>query len=128
MRFGLHFLAGGLMVYAAMAACSASRAAHSDAGGAGSADLTAAGAEPDPTSEPVPSAAAAEPVSPRLRSRFILGDDGSKQPLLSMWDSKLGVACTYQKAPDGKLRCLPAGGPPDGYDPSDYVAGSEGHE
>ena len=53
--------------------------------------------------------AMADPVSgTRLKANYINGSDGSKQWAMSWHDSMLNVDCTFGKAIDGSLRCLPA--------------------
>lgn len=44
----------------------------------------------------------------RLKTRTLVGNDGSRAPS-GMYDSQLSTECSYAKASDGQLRCLPVG-------------------
>lgn len=44
----------------------------------------------------------------RLKARYLVGDDGSRQPNGDWLDTTTGEPCTYQKANDDETRCLPA--------------------
>src|SRR5262245_27196823 len=59
--------------------------------------------------EPVgPIAEAQAQSGSRLKARWIVGTDGSRQ-FLSWHDSQLNADCTFASASDGSLRCLPVG-------------------
>lgn len=57
---------------------------------------------------PVEEAEAAESGS-RLKARWYVGDDGARQPLFQWFDSARNEECTFQRATDGVLRCMPGG-------------------
>lgn len=42
----------------------------------------------------------------RLTARFLVADDGSKTPV-GWTDDDTGLACSFERATDGALRCLP---------------------
>jgi hypothetical protein len=65
-------------------------------GDTGSRDVLAV---PDAKAEPQTSGT-------RLKARWIVGDDGSRQ-FSVWWDAKLGVECQFQDGGDGKRYCLP---------------------
>lgn len=114
-------LFAGSVVYIAMAACSGSDATRSteasgiDIEGAGGtrerATLGSGGQGAPGILDPVPDARAEDsaPVSgSRLRARWLVADDGSKQP--AGWlDTKRNEECTFMRASDGLMRCLPRG-------------------
>jgi hypothetical protein len=58
---------------------------------------------------PVAEAKANESGS-RLKARWYVGDDGSRQQFLNWHDSELQVDCGFTTGRDGTLRCLPTGG------------------
>jgi hypothetical protein len=44
----------------------------------------------------------------RLKVRYRLGDDGSKEPIPGgWWDSQMSANCSYRRAADGIDRCIP---------------------
>lgn len=43
----------------------------------------------------------------RLRARFLVGEDGSKQEIGGWHDKQLDIDCAFQAAADGTYRCLP---------------------
>jgi hypothetical protein len=60
--------------------------------------------------DPVDDADAAPATSgTRLRARYYTGEDGSKQ-FIGWHDKMRDEDCSFQKAEDGQLRCLPAMG------------------
>jgi hypothetical protein len=71
---------------------------------------------------PVPNAEAEESGS-RIKARWIVGDDGSKQFLI-FYDSMLKVECQYQFMSDGKRHCTPGAYGPVAYGPLGLVVGS----
>src|SRR5438105_4184598 len=44
----------------------------------------------------------------RLKTQYIQGDDGSRS-FLGFFDTQRNEACTFGRAEDGKIRCLPLG-------------------
>lgn len=126
MKQSLKILAGSVIVYVVVAACAATEHAERGPGSkvSPSASSGAQGDEPQAndtsgsngtsgTEEPGPSVldpvaeALAEDGS-RLRARFYRATDGSKQWAGAWWDSAREEECTFRRASDGKLRCLPA--------------------
>jgi hypothetical protein len=118
----LKYLAGSLVLYYAVAACSGSMSTSnggnpngtssggapgtsSGSGGAGSGSGASSG-----SGSPVPDANADTTQSgSRLKATYYVGSDGSKQ-FASWSDSARGnETCTFQVAADGATRCLPAG-------------------
>ncbi len=103
MKSWMHFLGGSCAVYLAMAACAGGGSktpTGSEANAGGRDDLT----------DPVPAADAATATSgTRLRARYHVGDDGSKQ-FVGWRDTERDEDCSFQTAEDGKLRCLPSTG------------------
>jgi hypothetical protein len=73
------------------------------AGGKGTGSAT--GGAGSGSTGPVPNAEAEESGS-RIKARWIVGDDGSKQ-FLTFYDSMLQVECSYQMMSDGKRHCTP---------------------
>jgi hypothetical protein len=61
----------------------------------------------DGAMNPVPDASAQEMGGSRLKARYYLGDDGSKQ-FAGWYDTQRKENCTFGSAADGTLRCLPA--------------------
>ena len=57
--------------------------------------------------DPVPDADAETKSGTRLKMRYYVGEDGSKQPLLGWHDTMRNEDCYFQKAEDGKLHCIP---------------------
>jgi hypothetical protein len=130
MRNAIHFLGGSVAVYLLMAACSAgskgsshngpgmiasqggNRAHAGDAAAIGgvtaSSGGTVAGMIGDMI-DPVDDAAAETKSGTRLRARYYVGEDGSKE-FIGWHDMQRNENCTFAKAPDGKLRCLPSEG------------------
>jgi hypothetical protein len=89
-------------------------------GGAGGSEPRDAGLM-DAMTNPVPDAMAQpEPVptmsGTRLKARYMVGEDGSKQWNYGWYDSERKENCTFTTAGDGKTRCLPT--------PGAYVNGS----
>lgn len=130
MRSAIHFLGGSLMVYVLMAACSAGTKSKSGPGqqmatggsttsqGAAAAVGTTAGApvsgsNGDPGSggiigeimDPVPDADA-ETSGTRLRARYYVGEDGSRQ-FVGWRDNVRNEDCAFWKGTSGVLRCTP---------------------
>lgn len=113
-------LIGGFVVYVAMAACSAAgpgaisgggSGATGHGGGDGNATGTGgydAGDIWDALTDPVPNASA-DPVSgSRLKAKYRLADDGSKEYIAGNWyDSQRQEDCGFQPSADGTQRCLP---------------------
>jgi len=93
-------LAGGCMIYVALAACNGADHAGTNPGskGEGGGGLV----------DPVPTAKA-DPVSgSRLKAKFRTSDDGSKEYLSGVWyDSERQEDCVFATAADGKDHCLP---------------------
>ena len=59
---------------------------------------------------PVPDAAADPIDGSRLKARYRVADDGSKEYLSGVWfDSQRNEVCTFTTAADGTERCLPDG-------------------
>lgn len=74
----------------------------------------------DAMTDPVPDAMADEPVSgSRLKARYLVGDDGSKQWNYGWYDTQRKENCAFGTAADGKTRCLPTAG---GYAYGSYFA------
>jgi hypothetical protein len=60
--------------------------------------------------DPVPKAAADPTSGSRLRARYRLAGDGSKEYLPGSWfDSQRNETCAFVMAADGQERCLPDG-------------------
>lgn len=59
--------------------------------------------EPGPQGPPGDGAAVS---GARLRRKYIVGDDGSREPV-GWFDSELMTECAFQLAADGERRCLP---------------------
>jgi hypothetical protein len=135
MRNAIHFLGGSVTVYALMAACSAGSKgkpgdhAVSTAGAANHGIAMASGgvdASGDPTAgssavatsgmggiigemmDPVPDAEAES--GSRLKAKYYVGADGSKQFAFIWRDTERNEDCSFQRAEDGSLRCLPPAG------------------
>jgi hypothetical protein len=53
--------------------------------------------------------ASADPVSgTRLKAKYMKADDGARAPIADVWhDSQRNEECRFQRASDGKRRCLP---------------------
>ncbi len=123
-------MAGGAAVYVAMAACSAGgggRSAHQGSGGVagllaqqdaapdsggsnGSAGLgSVIDAMADALTDPVADAAAQSVSGSRLKARYWVGEDGSKQ-FAGWYDSQREEACSFQDYGDGVPRCRPSSG------------------
>jgi hypothetical protein len=75
------------------------------AGGSGGTEPRDAGLM-DAMIDPVPDAAAQEMSGSRLKARYYVGDDGSKQ-FVGWYDSQRKENCGFMMAGDGVLRCLP---------------------
>jgi hypothetical protein len=109
---------GGAVIYVALAACSgqgngtATRTTSggpAGMGGSSTRDAMDSGLV-DALLDPVPKAAADPMSGTRLRARYRLGDDGSKEYLPGSWfDSQRNETCTFVAAADGQQRCLPDG-------------------
>lgn len=102
-------LAGSLIIYVALAACSSDggqngHGGHGGQAGTGGLDSGIIDALLDPVSE-----ASAEPTAgSRLKGMYETGEDGSKAYFPGQWwDSKRGEECSRGMATDGKERCLP---------------------
>lgn len=70
------------------------------AGGAGG-DLL------DAMTNPVPDANAQAVDGSRLKAKFLVGEDGSKQFNYTWYDTQLDEDCSFSVAADGHMRCLP---------------------
>ena len=59
--------------------------------------------------DPVPDAAADPTNGTRLKARYYVGADGSREPIAAYgwYDSERRENCGFAKAPDGLTRCLP---------------------
>ena len=95
-------LAGSFMIYVAFAACNASKpggsARPNSRGDGGSSGVT----------DPVPTAKADPESGSRLKAKYRIGDDGSKEYLSGVWyDSERQEDCSFATAADGKERCMP---------------------
>lgn len=123
-------LLSGAVVYVAMAACSAGRSStgysSNGTGGAasGGVSMSAGGstlgggvdgsgglgsmmdAMVDAIAEPVPDAEAQTVSGTRLKARYWVGDDGSKQ-FAGWFDSERNEQCSFRTAEDGDIRCQP---------------------
>lgn len=112
MRFAnsLKTLAGSVAVYVMVAACSGRELAGGVGGGSSSSmsSATSSGKVSSATSvaDPVPEAHAESGT--RLKSVFMLGEDGSKS-YDGWWDSKRGDYCGFMLMVDGTNRCVPFG-------------------
>ena len=110
MRESLRFLIGSGIVYVIVAACTAissKEGGNEGAGGTTSSDGSAIDVVLDGITNPVSNAAAEVYQSgSRLRAKYYLGDDGSKQ-FWNWYDNKLNIDCSFVMAADGKTRCLP---------------------
>ena len=129
-------LFSGCLVYVIMAACSGTENAKvfgssgasggsSGGGGAGGATTTAPkdSGLMDVLTDPVPEADANPTTGSRLKAKFLLGDDGSKEyvqtglnipqaaPVVHtvFRDTQRQEDCIYRPAADGKTRCVPSG-------------------
>src|SRR5688572_6213959 len=137
MRNAIHFLGGSFTVYALMAACSAGGKGGGDqtasSGGAatqgsGGVNTNSGGADgiaglSDPSAgkpsgmggiigemmDPVPDAQAESGT--RLKARYYVGEDGSRQLIPGWFDTQRNEVCYFGIASDGNLRCTPGGGP-----------------
>lgn len=104
----LRLVLGSCLVYAIVAACSATsgpRGAFSTDGGL----ADALGGAADALTDPVPSAAA-DPYQSgsRLKAQYWAGEDGTKS-FASWYDTQRQETCDFQTAADGTTRCLPSG-------------------
>ncbi len=119
----------GCSVYVLMAACSGSdmsTASHSSSGsvagggrgggGGGAATASSSGGHGgtaedsgifDVLTDPVPDADAAPMSGARLKKKYLLGDDGTREDLPGWYDSQRLEDCNFMLASDGKSRCLP---------------------
>jgi hypothetical protein len=89
-----------------------------DGGAGGTSPLdasVAAGSSPAPGKPkqpamgiPIPEAQAAESGT-RLKARWYVGADGTRQWAFNWFDSERNEECSFQPATDGVLRCLPTG-------------------
>lgn len=61
----------------------------------------------DAMTDPTPDASAQEMSGTRLKARYYVGADGSKQ-FAGWYDTSRKENCTVMTASDGKLRCLPS--------------------
>jgi hypothetical protein len=59
--------------------------------------------------DPTADASAEQPdrEGSRLKRKYLVGDDGSRQTWGGWWDSELGVDCGFRIAADGEYRCTP---------------------
>ncbi len=152
------FFSGSIM-YVVMAACSSMTAMHSAAGTTGGGTAKSTGAQGgtivqgtgghggmtvagsgggdsgflDALTDPV-SPADANPVSgSRLKRKYLLGDDGTQEDILTYelvndspvvgntwWDSQLQEDCHFRLAADGKTRCVPGYESPQNGGAKDY--------
>jgi hypothetical protein len=105
----LKYLAGSIVIYYAMAACSsagtkgfANGSGASGSGGASSSGGASGGAISDANADQTESGS-------RLKAEYFVGGDGSKQ-----WDGvfldseRKNEHCAFQTAGDGAIRCLPS--------------------
>jgi hypothetical protein len=134
MRNAIHFLGGSFTVYALMAACSAGgkgKTGNGDEMASSGGAIQAAGGVNgnsggvdgvnDPTAgksngmggiigemmDPVPDANANESGS-RLKAKYYIGADGSKQFTFVWRDTQRDEDCTFGRVAGGELRCIPA--------------------
>ena len=112
---------GSMVVYLIMAAC-ANGQAHwigtppgsdasdgTESSGANRPDDGSATITLDALTDPVGMAnAAPEQSGSRLKAKYYVGSDGSRQ-FLGWHDSMLNVDCAFYPASDGTTRCMPAG-------------------
>jgi len=64
----------------------------------------------DALTDPVPNASADPTSGTRLKAKYRTGDDGSKAYIPGVWfDSQRNEDCSFNKAVDGKERCMPSG-------------------
>ncbi len=118
----LKLVSGSCAVYSIMAACGSGTSPQSltsgDGGGGSSSGSKGdgsggvlgdgAGSLLDVFTDPTPTANADQSQSgTRLKLQYYAGADGSKQ-VAGMFDSQLNVPCSFGKASDGVIRCLPA--------------------
>lgn len=62
----------------------------------------------DALTDPVPDASADPTSGTRLKAKYIKADDGARAPMADVWhDSQRNEECRFQRASDGKQRCLP---------------------
>lgn len=132
MSMSKHFkvFISGCVVYATVAACSASGTTIFNNGSGGSADVAVAstsvaasgsassgsgewydfdgGPIVDAMVEPVPDASAGPGSGTRLKMKTFLGADGSVVHA-GIWDDQLKLDCSVYPASDGSLRCIPSG-------------------
>jgi hypothetical protein len=96
-------LAGGCVVYVALAACNAAEHGGKPSGSTGSKGEGGGGLV-----DPVPSAKADPVNGSRLKAKYRTGDDGSKEYLSGIWyDSERQEDCVFETGADGKQRCMP---------------------
>jgi hypothetical protein len=76
-------------------------------GGTGPKDGGMLDAMVDAMTDPVPDASAQETSGTRLKARYYVGDDGSKQ-FAGWYDTERKENCTFSTASDGAIRCVPA--------------------
>jgi hypothetical protein len=136
-RETLQILGGSILVYAAVATCTAARgggtaardAGRVDVSPANSPDVSAPGGPDvstpagldvstpggfdvsrvlDVLTNPVPDARADPQSGSRLKAIYYLGADGSKLQLAQWYDSQRGENCMFGMAADGNYRCLPS--------------------
>ena len=61
--------------------------------------------------DPVPDASADQPTDgSRLKTIYLVGADGSRQPQSTWWDSERKEECFFYSFSDGSSRCVPSDG------------------
>lgn len=96
-------LAGACVIYVALAACNASKP-----GGGHSNSNNSRGSGGGGVTDPVPSAKADPASGSRLKAKYRVGDDGSKEYLAGVWyDAERQEDCTFATGADGKEHCMP---------------------
>ncbi len=62
----------------------------------------------DALTDPVPDASADPTSGTRLKAKYMKADDGARAPIAGVWhDSQRNEECSFQRAADGKQRCMP---------------------
>lgn len=110
-------VAGSIIVYVVMAACSSKGGGGFLGRGGGGPGVDADGGDPNGSADtgldglldPVPTAAAEVYKSgSRLKAKYYEGQDGSKA-FVGWFDSQRNEDCSFRIAADGTARCLPTG-------------------